>query len=659
MDKNLRWKVLLIVLVVAGFVWASLPLGEIDVRTYLEENAVNQDAQFQDLVKSLDVKYAAGRKKVPLSAVQILQDKAREMGLDLTRYFPGYEDNQKVLRHIARDTAGNINLGLDLQGGIHVILAIDDIEFFKKGAVNTDEQFREFIAAAAEKARGSIRTPLEILKSEAASRDLDLPRYYAEHYREKYGLEEKDVPDTNEKVFSMFEEELDQANRGSLDILRTRVDKFGVAEPEIQVQGDNELLIQMPGVSNPEQVMDLIQGEAFLEFRLVDDNEERLAKALETGQAPPGFELKSYETTGKNKQTRVEKLLVREKPELTGETLTAAWLGFLPTSREPIVHFKFDKKGARIFSRVTQQYNAEDNPPGRRLAILLDGKVLSAPLIRTHIPHGEGYVEGHFNVDEARLLSSQLSAGAYPAPLMVKEQRTVGPSLGEDSIRKGIKAAVAGLIVVVLFMAAYYLLAGLVADFALCLNIVLIVGALSLLPSLFGVKATLTLPGIAGIILTIGMAVDANVLIFERIREEQDEGKGIKQAIANGYQKAFVTILDANLTTIIAALVLLNPFGFAFLPTAGPIKGFALTLTIGIITSMFTALVVTRTVFDLLCLSRGFTGLTMLRFLSHPNIDFIGKRKFAFAVSGSLIVLSVAAFIYNGEKNFGIDFSGG
>jgi len=660
MDKNLKWKMLLIVGLVALFVWASFPLTEISLRDYLVENAVNQDEQFELLVETLERDTEPAEEMVPISPLQELEKEVVAQGADLTRYFPGYEDNRAVLRHLGRQIAGNLNLGLDLQGGMHVILSVDELEFIKKGAVDPDEQFRDFILAVQEETRESARPALAVLREMAQARDFDLTKYYAPHYRDKYGLDEENVPDSNEEIIELFDRELDAANRGSLDILRNRVDRFGVSEPEIQVQGENELLIQMPGISDPRQVMELIQGEAFLEFRLVDDSEERLAKALETGQAPAGFELKTYVGTNRQGEEKTEQLLVREKPELTGDTLDAAFFDIRSDTREPIVRFKFKKKGARIFSNVTRQHNAEDNPPGRRLAILLDGEVLSAPLIRTHIPRGEGFIEGSFGRDEARLLASQLSAGAYPAPLMVKEQRTVGPSLGEDSIKKGIKSALYGLIVVVCFMAVYYLVAGVVADFALCLNIVLIVGALCLLPALFtGFKATLTLPGIAGIILTIGMSVDANVLIFERIREELAEGKRIKQAIASGYQKAFLTILDANLTTLIAALVLLNPMGFGFLPTAGPIKGFALTLTIGILTSMFTALVVTRTVFDLFCLSPGFQNLKMLRFFSNPNFNFVGKRYAAFLLSGILIFLSIVAFVTNGEKNFGIDFSGG
>jgi len=660
MDKSLRWKVILVAAVIVFLGLYSFPLVDRDVVEFLRSEAKNQDEDFRALLSAMEEESTQGGAKAPLSGLQLLKEKLADRELDLTPYFPGKEDNQQVLSLIERNIKGRLNLGLDLQGGMHVILAVDEIELLRKGADNVDETFNRFLDEVKARARTSPRTPLEVLKQQSGKKKLDLTKYYREHYQEKYGLEEDELPDSNEKLFEFFDREISAANLGSLQILRNRIDKFGVSEPTIQKQGRNELLIQLPGVRDPAQTLAFIRDQAYLEFKLVDDNEERLEEARREGKAPPGFELKTYEKKSPEGEIIEEEILVRSKAELTGERLITAYFGSKGGTFEPIVNFKFDGKGRRIFSRVTKQHNAEENPPGRQLAIILDGKVISAPLIRTHIPRGEGYIEGNFDMDEAKLLASQLSAGAYPAPLMIKEQRTVGPSLGEDSIRKGVRAALLGLITVALFMAAYYLLAGLVADFALCLNIGIIIGALCLLPVLFGgFKAALTLPGIAGIILTIGMSVDANVLIFERIREEIQTGKRIKRAIASGYQKAYLTILDANLTTVIAALILLNPLGFSFLPTSGPIKGFALTLTIGICASMFTALVVTRLIFDLFCLNRHFTDLKMLKFFTRPHFDFIGKRKVAFLISGILVVASVVSFISRGEKNFGIDFSGG
>lgn len=649
----------MILAVVALLALASYPLTEKNVQEYLKQEAVNQDEKFQELLEAMGLEYDRGGRKVPISGIELLKQKVDETGIDLTRYFTGHKNNKEAVKYIEQKTKGRLNLGLDLRGGMHVILAVDELELIKKGADNVDDTFKDLMDSVQARAAGSFMEPLDVLKEEVEEKNIDLVLYYRPHYINKYGLEEEDI-ESNDQVFANFNREVQAANLGSLEILRNRVDKFGVSEPDIQEQGRNELLIQLPGVRDPEQTLELIQGQAFLEFKLVDDDEERLEKVLRTGEVPPGFTLTTYQRVDSDGEIKEEKLLLIDKSELNGENLVTAYFGTKGGTGEPIVHFKFDKKGSRVFSRITKQHNAEDNPPGRRLAMILDDTILSAPMIRTHIPRGEGYVEGNFDFDSAKLLASQLSAGAYPAPLMIKEQRSVGPSLGEDSIRQGIKAALAGLIVVIIFMALYYLMAGLVADFALVLNIGLIIGVLCLLPFLFGgFKATLTLPGIAGIILTIGMAVDANVLIFERIREELATGKRMKRAISAGYGKAFLTIIDANLTTLIAALVLLNPLGFSFLPTSGPIKGFALTLTIGICTSMFTALVVTRAIFELFCLSSRFTNLRMFQIFKRPNFNFIGHRWTAFVVSGILMVASIVVFIINGEKNMGIDFSGG
>ncbi len=659
MSKSLKWKVLIILGVIALLAWSSLPLTERSARDYIARTAVNQDEAFRDLLSRMDQDYLTGQDRVPVSGIERLKEEVQATGIDLTRYFPEADDNREAIEQIEKATKGRLNLGLDLRGGMHVILAVDELELLKKGADGVDQDFNELFSAAQERAASTARESLEILREEVEERNIDLVRYYREHYRNKYDLEEEEISE-NSQVFEYFRTELQAASLGALDILRNRVDKFGVSEPEIQRQGANELLIQLPGVRDPEQTLELIQGQAFLEFKLVDNDPERLEQALETGTVPPGFSLKTHQRTDLSGEVTEETFLLVDKSDLTGEHLVTAYMGTRGDTGEPIVHIKFDRTGAKIFSRITKQYNAEDNPPGRRLAILLDGKVLSAPNLRTHIPGGQAYIEGSFTFDTARLLASQLSAGAYPAPLLIREQRSVGPSLGADSIRQGIRAAVAGMIVVIIFMAAYYLLAGLVADFALCLNVGFIIGVLCLLPFLFkGFKATLTLPGIAGIILTIGMAVDANVLIFERIREELATGKKLKRAISAGYEKVYLTIIDANLTTLIAAVILLNPLGFSFLPTAGPIKGFALTLTVGICTSLFTALVVTRTVFELLGLNPRFKTLKMFQAFRHPNFDFIGKRRIAFAVSGLVMAASLAVFIVNGEKNFGIDFTGG
>ncbi len=417
----------------------------------------------------------------------------------------------------------------------------------------------------------------------------------------------------------------------ALEVLRNRIDQFGVKEPVLQKQGGNRILIQLPGITNRERALNLIGQTALLEFKLVAKDPQLLKRAL-SGDVPPGYELKYLNN---------EPLLLKKEAVLTGEYLVNAEVRF-DQSRfgQPIVALKFNSKGARKFARITGEN------VGKRLAILLDGKVKSAPVIKERIPSGQAVITGRFSLQEARDLAIVLKAGALPAPLVIEEERTVGPLLGKDSIERGIRAIIIGSCAVAVFMILYYLLAGVVAIFALILNILIILGALGY----FG--ATLTLPGIAGIVLTIGMAVDANVLIYERIREELRLGKTLSASIQAGYQKAFLTIFDANLTTLIAALILFQ-FG------TGPIRGFATTLSIGIIASMFTALFVTRIIYDIL-VNRGLSKLPMLSFFPQtPNIPFIKFRKLAYIFSVTIIAIGMFTFVKRGEKNFGIDFTGG
>lgn len=441
------------------------------------------------------------------------------------------------------------------------------------------------------------------------------------------------------------EEQRSGAVDRALENVRNRIDRFGVRESSIQKQGLDRIIIQLPGITESERVISEIGKTGLLEFKLVEAdrsyNSTRLQQAIE-GNVPEDCELNYLSS----KYFEEEKaLLLRKEVDLAGEYLVDAYVG-RDEYGNPDVEFKLNRKGARIFARLTR-----DNI-GRRLAILLDGEVQSAPVIKTEIPAGNGTITGKFDYDEARKLAIVLET-PLPCPLTIEEERTIGPSLGRDSIQKGIRAIIYGGIAVACFMGIYYLVAGLIANFALCLNLVFILGILSVLPQLVpNFRATLTLPGIAGILLTIGMAVDANVLIFERIREEFKVGKTIRFAISNGYKKAFLTILDANLTTLITALILFR-FG------TGPVRGFAVTLSIGILASMFTALVVTRCCFDLLCTRQGFTKIDMLRLIGEAKIDFIGKRKIAYALSVVMIVVGLTAFALRGEKNFGIDFTGG
>jgi len=432
---------------------------------------------------------------------------------------------------------------------------------------------------------------------------------------------------------------LDACDR-AVEVIRNRIDEFGVRETSIQKQGEDEIVVQLPGVSDRERAIDIIGKTAMLEFKIVSDDPAKLKDAL-AGTVPDGYELKY--TLDEN-----EPLLLDKKAELVGDALTGAEVRFDQSQfNEPIVSLKFNAAGAKKFSEVTAAN------VGKRLAIVLDGKVQSAPRIREAIPSGEAVITGRFDAQQAQDLALILRVGALPAPMHIEEERTVGPLLGQDSINKGVKACMVGCALVFIFMLGYYLLAGFISDIALLLNLVIILGGLGLLPALFpGVSATLTLPGIAGIALSLGMAVDANVLINERIREEIAMGRVLRTAINNGYSRAFSAIFDSNLTTLIAAFLLFQ-FG------TGPIRGFAVTLTIGLLASMFTAIVVTKVIFEIFLNLGWIKSLPMLKLIGETKLDFIGKRKIFYALSIIVIAAGIFSFFKKGPAVYGIDFAGG
>lgn len=425
----------------------------------------------------------------------------------------------------------------------------------------------------------------------------------------------------------------------ALEVVRNRIDQFGVGEISIQRQGLEEIVVQLPGITDRKRAIDIIGRTALLEFKLVNEEPEKVRMAL-SGQVPEGYELK-YDKENKS-------LLLEKNAAMTGQNISDALVqldrsGF----GEPYVSLKFNSQGARDFAKLTA-----DNV-GRRLAIVLDGKVNSAPVIREPIPSGEAQISGRFSYEEAADLAIVLRVGALPAPMYIEEERTIGPLLGQDSIKTGIKASIIGLVLVFIFMAGYYLTSGIIANIALLLNLLFIVGSLGLLKVLLpGQQVTLTLPGIAGIVLTLGMAVDANVLINERIREELRSGRPLHMAINNGYHKALSAIFDSNLTTLIAAFFLFQ-FG------TGPIRGFAVTLVIGLLISMFTAIVVTRTILELLLSAKLIKTLPMLSFIKPSNIDFIGKRKIFYTLSLIVIIIGMLALIRKGPSAYGVDFAGG
>jgi len=438
-------------------------------------------------------------------------------------------------------------------------------------------------------------------------------------------LPEKDRPDACDRA---------------LEVIRNRIDAFGVREPSMQKQGIDEITVQLPGITDTERAIDIIGKTAMLEFKLVNSDPDKLKAAI-AGNVPDGYEMK-------NSQESNEPMLLEKTAVLTGDALVDAQMHFSQSEfNEPVVSLKFNAEGAKKFAEITAAN------VGKRLAIVLDGKVQSAPNIREAIPSGEAVISGRFTVDEAQDLALVLRVGTLPAPMHIEEQRTVGPLLGQDSINKGVKASIIGLAFVLIFMAAYYLLSGIIANVALVLNLFMITGGLGLLPYIFpGVSATLTLPGIAGIALSLGMAVDANVLINERIREELHAGKPLRTAIKLGYDRAFTAIFDSHLTNLIAAFILFQ-FG------SGSIRGFAVTLTIGIIASLFTSIIVTHVILEILLNAGIIKSLPMLHMLKETKIDFISKRKIFYAISILVTIIGLTSFFIKGHKAYGIDFSGG
>lgn len=357
----------------------------------------------------------------------------------------------------------------------------------------------------------------------------------------------------------------DDAVEVAKEIIRNRVDQFGVAEPVIQRQGTNRIIVELPGIKDPSRAKQLIGQTALLEFRLVAADDKQIAE---------NDELLTIEHKDANNNVTKGHLTVSKKASLTGKYLKDVQIKF-GEFNEPGVTISFNEEGAKLFSKVTG-----DNV-GRRLAIVLDGVIKSAPVIRELIPSGNAEISGNFSMEEAQDLSIVLRAGALPAPVRIEQEQTIGPSLGEDSIKSGMLCGIIALFLTWFCLTMYYKGSGLIADFALLINLIILIATMPL------IGATLTFPGIAGIILAIGMSVDANILVFERIREELRQGKTVHSSLESGYKKAFITIFDSNFTTVISA-VFLYWFG------TGTVKGFAVTLIIGLAASMFTAIVLSK-----------------------------------------------------------------
>ncbi len=533
-----------------------------------------------------------------------------------------------------------VTLGLDLRGGSHLVLEVD------ADALKAD-RLKSLVAEARvllrkEQAQGTVRQVGEtvvVSVPDAAARagivkqlrDLATPVANG-----GFGAQVSDIEMTSEGDFirlgfseAGFRDRLNQAIDQSLEIVRQRVDQVGVAEPTIQRVGADRILVQLPGLNDPTRLRELLGSTAQMSFHMVAD-------VVPGARLPAGVSLLPEEKTGRT-------VAVEDRVALGGDHLTDARAGFDQRTREPLVSFRFDTSGARQFARITSQN------VGKPFAIVLDGKVLSAPVIREPITGGTGQISGSFTVEDTVVLSALLRAGALPVPLVVIEERTVGPDLGGDVIEMGVVTGLAGFAAVVVFMVALYGGWGLFANFALFLNVALTVGLLSLL------GATLTLPGIAGIILGIGLAVDANILINERIREEAKAGASAFAALDRGFGRAYSTIVDANVTSLIAT-------GLLFLFGSGPVRGFAITMMIGICVSMFTAVAVVRILMTEWVRRRKLKTISvepLIRIVPDgTSISFMKARFFGIGLSIVLSLASIGLFIKPG-LNYGIDFKGG
>ncbi len=543
----------------------------------------------------------------------------------------------------------SLKLGLDLKGGMHLVMEVDQVDLFEQKAWNKDAKFAAIMQAVRAKSSQSDARVIDILVAEFKNENIRLSRYFY------------DIRNSDQEIVGKLEKESDEALSRAKEIIRNRIDQYGVAEPVITTQGSRKIIIELPGVSDENRVRNLLKGTAKLEFRLLREpevmvrtldrintylvdngvaahgalaldssgaahdplpqsgtpstptNKSTSAKPLydvigvfQNGTAYTSEHTKEFVTSllhrsdiqallptdtelllaakpdvGKNGEKLYSIYLVKKAPELTGGVITEAKATFGSQGVQPEVLMSMNSEGTSKWARITGANI------GKRIAIVLDGAVYSAPVVQSKIPNGNSVINGIESLEEAKDLEIVLKAGALPAPVRITEERSVGPSLGADYIRAGMQSLSWAFCAVSIFMLVYYKKAGIAADIALVLNILIVLSVLA------GFNASLSLPGIAGIVLTIGMAVDANVLIYERIREELAEGKSVVSAVTQGYDRAFSSILDSHVTTLSAAF-LLYTYGI------GPIQGFAVTLMIGTSASLFTEIVVTREIFHLL-----------------------------------------------------------
>jgi SecD/SecF fusion protein len=577
MKRNLFWKFVFVLFVVAWSIREMYPPTPRNLLLEFQSRAVNRDAAYSNIVQRAQEL----EKQNPQRTFGNLRD---AIGANpVTNYFPWASAKAQkdptlaVLHRLQQDAAGRIKLGLDLQGGT---------EFLVGFATNK--------MALPEKATNVV-----------------------------------DVSAEKERMISQ-----------AVEVLRKRVDKFGVAEPILQPVGDDRIQVQLPGLSEAEKenAITQIKKAAFLEFRLVHPESQQL---VSQGLVPPGYELLKMPRKLRDGTETAIPYLVKRGPALglTGKSVKRAYVTPNPITGQPEIAMTFDSNGAELFAKITSE-NVH-----RQLAIVLDGELYSAPEIRGPIIDGNAVIQGDFTLAEAYSLANVLE-NPLEAPLDLISERSVEPSLGKDNIRSGIVASLVGTGAVSLFMLVYYMFAGLVANIALITNLVILIGVMC------SVGTTLTLPGIAGIVLTVGMAVDANVLIYERIREELGKGKSLRGAVAAGYDRAFGTIFDSHVTTLISSIILI------FMGT-GSVKGFGVALTIGVAASLFTALVVTRLIFDWMLERNLLKSLRMLHIIRAANVDFMRLAKVAFSISWLLILIGVSYGIYRGKSAMGVDFVGG
>lgn len=579
-NSNNLWKFIFVLLVLVWSFYEVYPPRGRNLANEFQDKAVKRDAAYTNIVEKLQKLQQANPERTYANLKDAIGTN------DIRRYFPFYDVSAQanptgaILNKLQKDAAGKIKLGLDLQGGTSFLVEAN------YSALGTN---------AAENATNN----------------------NASSY------------DTDDKKKVMLSE--------AVEVLRRRVDKFGVSEPVIQPEGTDRILIQLPGLSeaDKEAARTTIQKVAYLEFRLVHEDSSKL---LADGIIPPGYEVLKQRETAPDGTERLEPVVVKKKPELTGKYIKSA-MAIRDQVGKPEIEFTLTSEGGALFSDITRENI------GHRLAIVLDGELLSSPTINSEIG-ANGVITGQFSDKEAQDLASALN-NPLQVPVKIRSESSVDPTLGKDTVHSGIKSAVIGTLAVALFMAFYYRLAGVVANIALICNIIILLGVMCAIPSTF------TLPGIAGVVLTIGMAVDANVLIFERIREESNKGKSLRGALQAGYDRAFGTIFDSHVTTLISSIILI-------VMGTGMIKGFGVTLTIGVAASLFTALVVTRLIFDYLIDHNLIKSLKMNHFFGTTKIDFMRLGTPAFILTWTIILIGLGyGYFVRGHNMMGIDFVGG